>query len=181
LYRFGSGKYFRLRHSRKVETPIPSRAAACAKEIASGGPGGVGGGCSPLLRRLLASIPLPIFGIFEVPLLSLFREMLLVWLIPILLITRFLFLEDQHFLPPYMPVLVSGCRALALSTGLDEFSIDTEKTSTRGFSPMFIGKKIKSEKKVVAPSVLHCSTFRAAYPWSPLFCAIFNWSLSAKN
>src|SRR5438477_10398599 len=53
LWRFGSGKYFFVRHSRRVETLIPIRSAACKKEIwASGGFGGVG---SLRLRLLLAS------------------------------------------------------------------------------------------------------------------------------
>ena len=53
LWCFGSGKYFFLRHSCKVETPIPVRSAAWAKEI--GAPGGFGRLRSPRLYRLLDS------------------------------------------------------------------------------------------------------------------------------
>jgi hypothetical protein len=55
LWCFGSGKYFFPRHSCRVEMLIPTRSAACAKEI--GASAGVGRVRSPRLYLLLASNP----------------------------------------------------------------------------------------------------------------------------
>src|SRR5438874_405302 len=70
-------------------------------------------------RRLLTTPPssaglyerLPICGILSVPFLAFGREAFFILRVPILLIARFLFWQDQHFLSPYILVLVSIYRA----------------------------------------------------------------------